>query len=31
VCAAIGLTAAWLDKLDQEALSLGVAARQLVS
>lgn len=29
-CAALALGAGWLEKLDQEALSLGVAARQLV-
>ena len=31
VCSGLSLGANWLEKLDQEALSLGVAARQLVS
>jgi putative nucleotidyltransferase with HDIG domain len=31
VCASLGLTEGWLDKLDQEALSLSVTARHLVS
>jgi putative nucleotidyltransferase with HDIG domain len=31
VCAALGLHGGWLEKIDHEALSLGVAARHLVS
>lgn len=31
ICAGLALGANWLEKLDQEALSLGVTARQLVS
>jgi len=31
VCAALGLQAQWLDKLDQEALAISVTAKHLVS